>query len=155
MDPKILYSSKTIDLFAITPEMEHEIPFTGSISAGFASPAGDYTEDGIDFNKFLIRHPAATFCGRTKGLSMLKFGIDDQDWLIFDRSLNPVDGKIAVCFVDNEYTLKQLKIEKDCCWLMPGNDDYKPIRVDANNQFVVTAMLTFVIKPFWFYDSAY
>ncbi len=73
-------------------------------------------------------------------------GIDDGDLLVIDKSLEPKNGKIAVCFVDGEFTIKRIKIEKDCCWLMPANDKYKPIQVTADNDFLIWGIVVHVIK---------
>jgi DNA polymerase V len=75
-------------------------------------------------------------------------GIDDGDLLIIDKSLPPLDGKIAVCYIDGEFTIKRIKLFKDCCFLMPENEAYKPIKVTAENDFLVWGMITHVIKDF-------
>jgi len=42
--------------------IELELPmYKSEITAGFPSPASDYIESTLDLNKFLIKHPAATF----------------------------------------------------------------------------------------------
>ena len=48
------------------------------------------------------------------GRSMIGAGLDDGDLLVIDRSLEPQDGKIAVCLIDGDFTVKRLKVEKDC-----------------------------------------
>jgi len=73
-------------------------------------------------------------------------GIDNGDLLIVDKSLRPIDGKIAVCFVDGEFTVKRIRIEKDCCWLVAANEAYKPISVTAENDFMVWGIVVHVIK---------
>jgi DNA polymerase V len=77
---------------------------------------------------------------------MINAGIGNGDLLIIDKSLNPTDGKIAVCFIDGEFTVKRIRFDKNCCWLMPANDDYKPIKVTAENDFLVWGIVTYVIK---------
>ena len=79
---------------------------------------------------------------------MKDLGINDGDLLIIDKSLEPENGKIAVCYIDGEFTLKTLKLENDHCLLMPANTDYKPIKVTADNEFIVWGIVTFVIKSF-------
>jgi SOS-response transcriptional repressor LexA len=37
-------------------------------------------------------------------------GLDDGDLLVIDRSLEPQHNKIAVCFIDGEFTVKRLKV---------------------------------------------
>ncbi len=116
------------------------------ISAGFPSPADDFLDLSIDLNKELIKHPYATFYGRVSGYSMIGAGLDDGDLLVIDKSLEPRDGKIAVCFVDGEFTVKRIKIEADAIYLMPENNKYKPLKVTAENDFVIWGIVTSVIK---------
>ena len=126
-----------------------ELPLIeGGISAGFPSPAEDFLELSIDLNKELIKNPPATFYGRVNGDSMKDLGIDHGDLLIIDKSIQPKDGKIAVCFIDGEFTLKTIRLEKDCCWLIPANSNYKPLKVTQDNDFVVWGIVIHVIKSF-------
>ncbi len=116
------------------------------ISAGFPSPADDFLDLSIDLNKELIKHPYATFYGRVSGDSMTGAGLDDGDLLIIDKSLEPQDGKIAVCFIDGEFTVKRIKLDKNSLWLMPENKKYKPLKVTEDNEFVIWGVVTSVIK---------
>ena len=81
-----------------------------TIRAGFPSPGQDDVNSSIDLNKYLIKHPAATFFARVEGLSMSGEGIDEGDLLIIDRSLNPENGDLAVCSIDGDFTLKRIQI---------------------------------------------
>ncbi|MDB4533877.1 translesion error-prone DNA polymerase V autoproteolytic subunit [Vicingaceae bacterium] len=116
------------------------------ISAGFPSPADDFLDASIDLNKALIKNKDATFYGRVKGDSMINGGLSDGDLLIIDKSLEPKNGKIAVCFIDGEFTVKRIKLEKDLIWLMPENKKYRPIKVTSDNDFVIWGIVTNVIK---------
>lgn len=120
----------------------------GGIRAGYPSPAQDFIDLSIDLNKELISNPTATFFGRVKGESMRDAGISDGDLVIVDKSLPPRDGKIAVCYLDGEFTMKQIKIAKDCCWLLPANDDFEPIKVSSDNDFLIWGIVTHTIKSF-------
>lgn len=142
-----LHSSHTIDIYSALSESEMALPYVDAgISAGFPSPALDFVDMTIDLNKHLIKHPSATFYGRVKGQSLKNAGITDGDLLVIDRSLNPVNGKIAVCYIDGEFTAKRIKKTKDELWLLPENDDYEPIKVEKENDFVVWGIVTHVIK---------
>lgn len=122
-------------------------PFiTAGISAGFASPAQDFMEVRIDLNEVLTDNKLTTFYIRVSGNSMTDAGIDNDDILVVDRSLEPYDGKIAICLIDGDFTVKRLKVEKDCMYLMPENKNYKPIKVTEDNQFVIWGIVTYVIK---------
>ena len=128
---------------------EQDLPFaTEGIRAGFPSPAQDYMTDTIDLNKELVQHPATTFYARAVGNSMTGFGISDGDLLVIDKSIEPVDGDIVVAFIDGEFTLKRImKDENECnIWLIPGNEDYPPIKITEENDFIVWGVLTYNIK---------
>lgn len=124
------------------------LPMGGFVQAGFPSAALDFDCTPIDINTLLIKHPATTFFCNVKGDSMRDAGIHDGDLLIIDRSIRPQDGKIAVCYIDGEFTVKRLKVERDCVYLMPENANYKPIKVTEDNELIVWGIVTNVIKSF-------
>ena len=131
------------------PDFESEVrnPYIKEgVSAGFPSPAADFMEDTIDLNKELSENPLATFYIRVKGNSMIDAGINDKDVLVVDRSLERQNNKIAICFIDGEFTVKRIQVEKDCLYLMPENSEYKPIKVTEENQLIIWGMVTYVIK---------
>ena len=133
----------------LTPETDTDLnlPFVeNGISAGFPSPALDFVDVSIDLNKHLIKHASATFYGRVKGDSLKNAGIENGDLLVIDRSLEPINGKIAVCYIDGEFTAKRIQINKHEIWSIPENDNYKPIRVTEDNNFLIWGIVTFVIK---------
>ncbi len=144
-----LHTGNIIDIFSADTETELALPFVDEgISAGFPSPALDFIDLTIDLNKHLIKHPSATFYGRVKGVSLKNAGINDNDLLIIDRSLEPKNDKIAICYIDGEFTAKRLKIENKQVWLMPENEDYQPIKITDDNELIIWGIVTHVIKSF-------
>ncbi|MXN93048.1 translesion error-prone DNA polymerase V autoproteolytic subunit [Flavobacterium sp. Sd200] len=117
-----------------------------SVSAGFPSPALDFMEYKIDLNQHLTRNALSTFYIKVAGSSMTDAGIDDGDLLVVDRSLEPADRRIAICLIDGEFTVKRLKLETDCLYLIPENPAYHPIKVTEENQFIIWAIVTYVVK---------
>jgi DNA polymerase V len=77
---------------------------------------------------------------------MINAGINDKDILIVDKSLEPKNNKIAVCFIDGEFTVKRINVEKECVYLMPENENYQPIKVTDENELVIWGIVTYVIK---------
>ena len=147
MKTKQYFQSKRIDLFLPDSTTYVEIPYVEpGIACGFPSPADDYMGLKIDLNEALIKNPEATFFARVKGDSMIGAGMEDQDLLIIDRSLEHKNNKIAVCLLDGEFTIKRLKMEKDVAWLMPENEKYKPIKVTADNDFTIWGIVNYIIK---------
>lgn len=142
-------TSKALEIFSASQAKSLKIPFIESVvKAGFPSPAEDFTELSIDLNMELLKNPSSTFFCRVSGDSMQGVGINDGDLLVIDKSLEPRDGKIAVCYIDGEFTLKKIKIEKDCCWLIPSNEKYKAIKVTNDNDFIVWGIVTYAIKAY-------
>lgn len=116
------------------------------ISAGFPSPAEDFKQERLSLDEELVKNKEATFFARVSGQSMINAGLNDNDLLIIDRSLEPEHNKIAVCFLDGEFTVKRLRVEKEGVWLQPENDSYKPIKITQDNQFIIWGIVTNVIK---------
>lgn len=77
---------------------------------------------------------------------MIGAGLDDNDLLVIDRSIEPQNNKIAVCFIDGEFTVKRLLIKKGKLWLQPENADFKAIEITDENEFVIWGIVTNVIK---------
>ena len=103
-------------------------------------------DGGIDLNCELVKNPASTFYGKVSGSSMTGASIEEEDILVIDKSLQVRDGDIAVCFVDGEFTLKRVKIDGEIIWLLPGNPNYKPIKVTKENDFAIWGVVTYSIK---------
>ena len=127
--------NSTLEFYRPNYNTTLDLPFVdGGISAGFPSPADDFLDINIDLNKHLIKNPSTTFYGRVRGNSMIDAGIHDGDLLVIDKSLEPQSDKIAVCFIDGEFTVKRIQIEKDTVWLIAENKDYQPIKVTKENE---------------------
>jgi DNA polymerase V len=75
-------------------------------------------------------------------------GIFDGDLLVIDKSLAPQDGKIAICQIDGEFTVKRIKIEKDSVWLVAENEAYQPIKVTEENELMIWGIVMHSIKSF-------
>lgn len=123
-----------------------EIELCGDVKAGFPSPADDTPHEKLDLMRLVVRHPASTFYFRISGVSMVDDGFDEGDIVVVDRSLEPTNNSTAVCFIDGEFTIKKIRQEKDCLYLMPANKEYKPITVTAENEFMVWGVVTYIIK---------
>jgi len=95
-----------------------------SVSAGFPSPADDYTEENIDLNEHLISNPFSSFFLRVKGESMINAGIKDKDLIIVDKSLIARPGDIVIAMIDGEFTIKRLSIKNDELYLKAENHNY-------------------------------
>ncbi|MFB9055400.1 LexA family protein [Mariniflexile ostreae] len=120
--------------------------FDTGISAGFPSPAEDFNTQHLSLDKELIKNKETTFYARVNGQSMIGAGLDDNDLLVIDRKLEPANNKIAVCFLDGEFTVKRLRVDQNEIWLQPENPNYPIIKITEDNDFLIWGIVTNVIK---------
>ncbi len=120
--------------------------FEGRVQAGFPSPAQGEYADTIDLNRALISNPAATFCARVIGNSMVDAGINEGDLIIIDRSLTPHDGSIAVCFIDGDFTVKRISIRDDGVYLTPANATFPELKVPEESSFQIWGVVSHIVK---------
>lgn len=149
MKLRSLHTTTILDFYTPDFSTELEVPYVDvGISAGFPSPADDFIELTIDLNRELIKHKDSTFFAKVKGDSMKNAGIFNGDLLIIDKSLEPQDGKIAICQIDGDFTVKRIKKENDVVWLIAENEDYKPIKVTEENELMIWGIVIHSIKTF-------
>ena len=116
------------------------------VSAGFPSPADDFKENRISLDKELVKNKEATFYARVSGDSMIGAGLENGDLLVIDRSLNPENGKIAICLLDGEFTVKRIKKERSRLYLVPENKKYEQIELKDGNELIIWGIVEYVIK---------
>ena len=116
------------------------------ISAGFPSPADDFKEIRISLDRELIKNRDATFYARVSGESMENAGLSNGDLIIIDRSLQAENNKIAVCFLDGEFTVKRIIKKGEKLFLKPENNRYKEVEINENNELLIWGIVTYVIK---------
>lgn len=138
-------SSSKFDIFIPDTSTKMEIPYIGTVRAGFPSPADDFPYEKIDLNKLLIKHPQATFFARAKGESMNK-DFQDDDLLIIDRSLDYKDGYIAFCYIDGEFTTKRISKKRNKCYLLPSNENFPIIEVKDSQELMIMGIVTTIIR---------
>jgi DNA polymerase V len=119
--------------------------FTGKVAAGFPSPADDYVEKNLDLNELLVQKPAATFFVRAQGESMLGAGIHPNDILVVDRSLEAVPGKVVICAINGELTVKRLERVNEQWQLKAENPAYADIVIHDELELVIWGVVTNVI----------
>jgi DNA polymerase V len=137
--------STTVLLPSPSPSLVDIPLFSGKVAAGFPSPADDYIEKTLDLNDLLIQKPAATFFVRAEGESMLGAGIHPNDILVVDRSIDPVVGKVVICALNGELTVKRLKSIGNEIILGAENPAYCDITVQEEIDLVIWGVVTNVI----------
>lgn len=104
------------------PEMR-KIPLIGCIACGAPILADEHIEDYIDIPK----HIHADFALTCKGDSMINDRIFDGD-IVYIRKQDTVEnGEIAAVLIEDEATLKRVRLFDDHISLEPENPQYRPI----------------------------
>jgi len=128
--------------------LETDIPLLGVVSAGFPSEAYNYIEEGIDFNKLLIKRKETTFCLIAGGDSMKGDGIFKGDLLVVDKLEEPYENSILVFSIDGEFTLKRLRYGIGFIELISSNPEQSSIIVKEGEELRRWGVLKYVIKKF-------
>jgi DNA polymerase V len=122
--------------------------FMAAVSAGWPSPAEDYVEGRLDLNRYLIKHPVATFYVRVSGDSMMGAGIHPGSILVVDRAVEADDGDIVIARINDELCVKRLRLHQGRIWLMPENENYQPIEVTDGMDFEVWGRVMHSIRSY-------
>lgn len=142
-----MLNQNKLSFFIPNTEGEMEMPYIPSgIKAGFPSPAADFDGTRVSIDQIVVKNSVATFYAKANGNSMIGAGIDDGDILVIDKSIEPQDGKIAVCFIDGEFTVKRIKVQENSLLLLPENKLFEPIEVTQENDFIIWGIVTYVVK---------
>jgi len=119
--------------------------FSGTVQAGFPSPADDHLDKTLDLNEHLVSNPASTFFVKAKGDSMKDAGIQSGDLMIVDRSIAPKDRQIVVAMLDGEFTVKRLRRKQGQVYLVAENQAFQPIEITEEQELIIWGVVTFVI----------
>ncbi len=121
------------------------LPILGRVAAGApigaGAGAGDYVL--LDRNIFF---PSPDYLLKVKGDSMRDEGIFDGDLIGVHRTLDARSGQIVVARIDDEITVKLLKIGKDRIRLLPRNPDYAPIEVLPDQDFAIEGLYCGLVR---------
>lgn len=107
-----------------------ELPVAqAKVPAGIpAAIGGESAAELITLDSFLVAKPSHTVLVRVKGDSMRDAGILDGDLAVVERTEDARAGDFVVAWVDEEFTLKELRYEGRQAVLVPHNPSHTPIR---------------------------
>jgi repressor LexA len=105
------------------------LPIVGRVAAGSPILAEQHIESYCRLDRALFK-PRADYLLRVRGLSMRDAGILDGDLLVVHKTAVARSGQIVVARLDDEVTVKRLRIAGRKAWLEAANPEFRPIEVD-------------------------
>ena len=124
------------------------IPLVGSIAAGEAIEAINSSDSMISIPRSLVSKNSNYFGLKVKGLSMIDEGIFDGDIAIIKKTNSAENGKIAaVLTLDNEITLKKVKMTNQKIYLIPANKAYQ-IKEHSLGDVQIQGTLSGIIRKY-------
>lgn len=99
-----------------------------AVRAGAPDPIEAAQGQRFLVDRYLVRQPSRTVMVPVKGDSMIEAGIHEGDIVVVERGKAAQAGDFVIAIVDNEFTLKELALEKGRFVLKPHNPAYPVIR---------------------------
>lgn len=132
---------------AARPEVDVlELPVLGQVAAGVPIGADIGSEQMVLMDRAFFS-PAPDYLLRVRGDSMRDEGIFDGDLIGVHRTADARSGQIVIARIDDEITVKLLKVGKDRIRLLPRNPDYAPIEVAPGQDFAIEGLYCGLVRP--------
>ena len=123
------------------------LPVLGQVAAGAPIGADAGGSDQMLILDRVLFSPAPDYLLKVKGDSMRDEGIFDGDLIGVHRTRDARSGQIVVARIDEEITVKLLKVGKDRIRLLPRNPDYAPIEVLPDQDFAIEGLYCGLVRP--------
>lgn len=121
-----------------------KIPLLGNVTAGSPNLAAEDIDRYFDLEEILPIKDSNIFGLKVIGDSMIERGIHEGDIAIIRKQPSALNNDIVVALIENEATIKILKINKTGASLNPANKNYNTI----NKPFSIIGKVITVIKKF-------
>ncbi|GAB3053672.1 transcriptional repressor LexA [Stenotrophomonas tumulicola] len=133
----------------VAPDVDDSVlrlPVLGRVAAGLPIGADIGSDDFVVLDRVFFS-PAPDYLLKVQGDSMIDEGIFDGDLIGVHRTRDARTGQIVVARIDDEITVKLLKIGKDRIRLLPRNPDYAPIEVLPDQDFSIEGLYCGLLRP--------
>lgn len=127
-----------------------EVPIIGSIRAGYPVESYEVIEDYVSLPAG-VKYSEDLFALRVVGDSMMPL-VMEGDIIICDRNTESANGRICAVTVDEESTLKRVRIDSTGVTLIPTNPMYKELHYSSKKAeevgFHIDGVLVQMIRNF-------
>ena len=112
----------------------YPIPVLGRVVAGVPIESQENLEGYVYINH---QPKEEYFALKVFGDSMINAGIPDGAVLIVHKQSTAENGDIVIAFLNDEQTVKYFKVMGEDIYLVPANNQYLPIPVRKNDNFMI------------------
>ena len=123
-----------------------QLPVLGQVAAGVPIGADIGSEQVVLMDRTFFS-PAPDYLLKVKGDSMRDEGIFDGDLIGVHRTADARNGQVVIARIDDEITVKLLKIGQGRIRLLPRNPDYAPIEVQPGQDFAIEGLYCGLVRP--------
>jgi repressor LexA len=113
--------------------MQLSLPLVGRVAAGSPILAQEHIEATYNVDPSLFS-AKPDYLLKVRGLSMRDVGILDGDLLAVKKIDTAKNGQIVVARLGDDVTVKRYRKTGSVIELLPENPDFKPLRVDSNQE---------------------
>jgi repressor LexA len=136
--------SRGIQLLEASLGEEESLPIVGLVAAGTPIDAIENHEGSLPVPPSLFRQ-RPTYLLRVRGDSMIDAGILDGDLIAVRKANSARNGEIVVARINDEVTVKTLKMNQRSASLLPANQAYSPIQVNPE-ELVIEGIFVGLIR---------
>ena len=79
---------------------------------------------------------------------MINAGILENDIAIIEKTENYISGDIVAILIDDQATLKRIKLKKDTIICIPENENYSSFEINKEDQSVILGKLVGLIRDY-------
>jgi repressor LexA len=135
-----------IEANELNSEQTVKVPLLGTIACGSPILAEENIEAMLAVSVKLAKHPGKYFLLRASGDSMNQKGINEGDLLLIRQQSSASDGDIVVALIDDEATVKELKVNNDNVVLLPRSDNKSHTPIILSRNFMVQGVVVSTIS---------
>ena len=126
-------------------EQTIKVPLLGAVACGLPIFAEENIEAEIAVSTKVAHHPGKYYLLKTQGDSMNLQGINDGDLVLVKYQNHAENGDMVVALIDNEVTVKELKINKDNVVLLPRSSNKLHTPIILSRDFAIQGVVVSVI----------
>jgi repressor LexA len=117
----------------------------GHVAAGVPIGANLASDERVVMDRTLFSS-TPDYLLRVKGHSMRDDAILDGDLVAIKRTNNARNGQVVVARIEDEITIKRLKINTRGIWLLPRNPDFEPIAIREEDDFAIEGIFCGLVR---------